>query len=159
MHELKWIVIGYGSPLRSDDRFGLCVADALRDRLQDESVQVLAVHQLLPELAENLSRSAGAVFIDATIDLPPGVIKCVTVSSSDSTAGQSLTHQVTPESLLQKASSLYGRSPAAWLFSIGGETFEIGESLSPMISNMVQKASELIEEHLRLNPELMGDRK
>ncbi len=45
------LVIAYGNRLRGDDAVGWVVADALRDDVRMESVDVVAVHQLTPDLA------------------------------------------------------------------------------------------------------------
>ena len=62
----RLLVIGYGNELRGDDGVGPRVARAVSDwRLP--GVTALAVHQLAPELAEPLSLSDAAVFVDAAV--------------------------------------------------------------------------------------------
>ena len=70
-----WIV-GYGNPLRGDDGVGQEVATALLRQKNSAgglaSATIICAHQLLPEMALDISRSRFAVFIDAAHDGRPG---------------------------------------------------------------------------------------
>src|SRR5688500_920322 len=66
------LVIGYGNPLRGDDGFGWQIAQQLAGLLIDESVTVLAVQQLTPELAEAVGRASLVMFVDAHAGGRPG---------------------------------------------------------------------------------------
>jgi hydrogenase maturation protease len=60
------LIIGYGCPLRGDDAFGWHAAHRLLKLAGNDSVQVLATHQLTPELAEPISHADLVIFIDAS---------------------------------------------------------------------------------------------
>lgn len=61
-----WAIIGYGNPLRGDDRAGFSVAEHLHAAgVLPPSVTILATHQLLPEFAELLSQVDRVIFVDA----------------------------------------------------------------------------------------------
>ena len=121
------LIIGYGNPLRGDDGFGWRAAEQLREVALPET-EVLTVHQLTPELAEDASRAELVVFIDAREGGVPGSWKREEIAPG---AGrQPFTHHVTPASLVSAAGTLYGCAPRAVLFTMAGESFEFGEGLS-----------------------------
>lgn len=65
------VVIGYGNTLRGDDGFGQLAARLLEAR-QIQGLEVIASHQLNPELAAWLAEARFAVFLDATEGNEPG---------------------------------------------------------------------------------------
>src|SRR5690349_3202000 len=79
------LVIGYGNPLRGDDSLGYAVADQLlsepRPRGPD-GLWIIRSQQLTPEMAEPLSRSDVAIFVDAAADLPAGQLRSQIVQPS-----------------------------------------------------------------------------
>jgi hydrogenase maturation protease len=127
------VVIGFGSPLRSDDSIGWRAAEELASTSQDPSVRVIQCHQLGPELAEICSQAELVVFIDAASGDTPGEISCVPVpakSPGGAEAPLSCSHQLTPATLLTIAKTVYGQVPRAWLLSIVAQSFALGEELS-----------------------------
>jgi hydrogenase maturation protease len=135
------LIIGYGNRLRSDDGVGFRAAELLGERSVNADVQILAVPQLTPELVEPISRAQRVIFIDAAAEGPPGEIRQRTLAAS--AAGAAFTHQMTPEALLAGAVALYGTSPSGVLYSICGESFVLGEQLTPAVERAV---IELVEE-------------
>lgn len=121
--DVSVLVIGYGNPLRGDDGAGWAAADMLADR-----TQAITTHQLVPELAEPISKAGLVVFIDAAADLPPGKISRRPVQPLEQT--YSMTHHFSPAGLLSLARQVYGRCPQALLFTIGGEDFSHRQELS-----------------------------
>jgi hydrogenase maturation protease len=123
------LIIGYGNPLRGDDGFGWHAALRLRDLIHDAGVEILAVHQLTPELMEPVSRARRVIFIDAAVGEDPGKM---TVAALGTTGGPApvFTHFATPAALLEGARSLYGARPEALLISVVGLDFSIGAELS-----------------------------
>lgn len=69
----KAIIVGFGNTLRGDDGLGQAVAAVLA-AAPPEGADVLACHQLTPELAEQLAAAALAVFVDAAAGAPAGSI-------------------------------------------------------------------------------------
>jgi hydrogenase maturation protease len=123
------LVIGYGNILRGDDGAGPAAAEKLRERLPRQTAEVLAVHQLLPELVEPLRRSKLAIFIDADWNIPPGEVqkRDLRVKNEGPAA---IGHHQSPENLLKMAKELYGHAPPAMLFHIGASEFGYHEGLS-----------------------------
>jgi hydrogenase maturation protease len=133
------LIIGYGSPLRSDDALGGLLADALGG---------LSFGQLTPELAEPISRADFVVFIDACYGADAGTIHCEKVEPNSST---SMTHHSSPSALLSSAKTLYGFAPPALLISITGASFDYGDTLSPqlqaLLPHIIQRVQAVIQNH------------
>ena len=141
------LVIAYGNRLRGDDAVGWVVADALRDDVRMESVDVLAVHQLTPDLANEMTSASRVVFVDARLDsgLAPGVVAVDTVLS-EFDAG-SMTHNVGAGTIMSLADALYGVHPPALAVTVAIKSVEPGADLSSAVSASV---SELVETVIRL---------
>jgi len=128
----RTLIVGFGNPVRSDDGVGWHVARQLADSLLRDDVRVVAAHQLLPEMAELASRAERVLFIDAAQAGDPGSIACETIHAS--AALEAYTHELSPEAVLAVAKELYGRSPAAFLLTVAGESFATGDALTPKVS-------------------------
>jgi hydrogenase maturation protease len=129
--EAAVVIIGYGNILRRDDGVGWATARRLEDQLPAEQARVITTQQLLPELAEALSRCELAIFIDADALLAGGRVSKREVHAA--AGSRPLGHHETPEALLEMARRLYGHSPEALLYSIGGRDFGFGCTLSPAV--------------------------
>ena len=141
----RTLIIGYGNPLRGDDAVGFLAAERLREQIHDPKIEVLAVHQLTPELMEPISQADRVIFIDAAADGEPGEI-CETRIEGE--AASSFSHIATPEALLAGVQNLFNRSPAAILITINGRDFEIGDWLSEPV---VKALDCLVASLLRVN--------
>jgi hydrogenase maturation protease len=141
------LIIGYGNPLRSDDGVGWHAAERLRVRLAGRA-EVVTCHQLMPELAEALSRAERAFLIDASITGDPGTIQVQPLVPAASTS-QPLTHHLDAGALLALALTLYGACAETTLVSVRGASFDHGERLSPaveaMLPEVVERVGQLIE--------------
>ncbi len=136
------LVIGFGNTLRSDDGVGPVVAKLLANRLAMEhtpGVVALAVMQLLPELAENISRSKCVIFIDASVKVPVGFLDAVRVQPDrhEEHPGR-LGHHETPEQLMALCDKVFGNVPPAFVLAIGAASLEIGSRLSHTVKPMVR---------------------
>jgi hydrogenase maturation protease len=142
------LVIGYGNPLRGDDAFGWLAAHRLVELADRESIQVLAVHQLTPALAEPASKAERVIFIDASHRGEPGTWKCEEINSEVGLAN-SLAHHFTPASLLGYASIIFNVSPRAQLIAFSAESFDCGEALNPRAEAALAEVSRyLLEQFL-----------
>lgn len=142
------LIIGYGNPLRGDDCFGPALARRLQDNARNDAEEsrcnpddeIIARHQLTPELAEPVSRAECVVFIDAAGGGTPGEISLQALQTAASPPTR-FTHHATPETLLAYAQSLYGACPSeAFLLSVSGENFGYGERLSETVANALERA-------------------
>lgn len=130
----QFLVIGYGSLLHSDDAVGQKVAEAVA-AWHAANVTTVATTQLSPELAETISQAGEVFFVDAAIKpIKPhkprrcfGLIRLQPAHDAYE-LGQ---HFGDPRALLALSQVLYGRCPKAWLITIPGHNFDLGEALSP----------------------------
>lgn len=140
----RLMIIGYGNPLRGDDGLGWQAARRLADEVRD-GVDVIACHQLMPELAEPLSRADRAVFIDAAPPGdPPGTIVMGSVQPRPADPG-AFTHHLDPAGLLELARSLYGQAPPAELITVAGQQFGFSEQLSPPVQAALENIVRLMK--------------
>jgi Ni,Fe-hydrogenase maturation factor len=104
------------------------------------------VHQLTPELAEELTRVDRAIFVDARLD--GEAMEVSAIEPDESGTAVNLGHAINPRSLLSLAKSLYGNVPRAWLVAVPGENFEMCDRLSPTGEKGVEEALRQIEQLL-----------
>jgi hydrogenase maturation protease len=143
------LVIGYGNPLRGDDGVGPLIAEELARHLRDpeSKVQVIACHQLSPELAEPVAETRAVIFIDASVDLQPGEVR-VSAVTPDRFSPAVFAHSMKPSALLATASELFGQAPPAKTVGIGASSFEIGMHLTPPVQDAVAVAVAAVEKEI-----------
>lgn len=138
-----WI-IGYGNPQRRDDGLGPYVINLLEERLEGRpGIETLALHQLVPELVEDLKNAGRVLLIDAALEETPPGWQWRNVEP-ELISWPSLSHGVSPGVLLGLLQSFYEKKPEMWLISIQGEDFDFGEGLSPEGEERARKVVEEI---------------
>ena len=139
------LVIGYGNTLRGDDGFGPAVVARVAEL--GLACDALAVAQLAPELAESIAASAGAVFVDAAVDLPVGAVRFQNLEPATS-GGPALSHHCDPRLLLLLARAVFGRCPPAVLARVGAEGFGFGTGLAPAVRSAIPVVVEQVERRI-----------
>ncbi len=145
----RLLVLGFGNTLRGDDAAGVLAADALA-ALGRPGFTVESRHQLTPELAELVAGFDRVVFIDAepapdgTVQEPARMQELVPVEAGSSRPSVFGHHQ-DPRALLGMAQRLYGRTPCAWLVTIGARSFELGAKPSLPCARGIKQAVALVE--------------
>jgi hydrogenase maturation protease len=132
---MKVLILGYGNTLRKDDGLGIYAADALAASDLPVGVEILACHQLSPEISAALAQTDYAIFIDAALAANgeiPGTIKTRKLQPRTSQPS-GITHHFGPETLLAMAEALYSHVPEAILFSVTAASFDLEEGLSPAV--------------------------
>lgn len=156
-----FLIICYGNALRGDDGFGPAVAAYLKDRcVEDGQFSVMCVPQLLPEHAECIARAKTVAFVDVSATSEVGEINFVPLHSHKHIAGQqagiadshnssrssqsnpSFPHHLSPVDLLDLTESLYLELPDAFIYSVGAESFALGDNLSPLVAAAVPRVGE-----------------
>jgi hydrogenase maturation protease len=141
----KVLVIGYGNTLRGDDAAGVHAAELIAKRHPE--IICVRVHQLVPELAEQIAECDIVFFIDAQKDVTQLNARLV-VPSVD--ADQPRTHFISPESLLALSKLLYQRIPAkAYIVGIPASQFEFSEELSAQTDLAMHECVELVDRMIR----------
>jgi len=159
---ITWLVIGFGSELHGDDRFGRAVADALEKDFAKFSLvpdctrvrcRVISANTIGPEMVAEMAVAGGVIFVDASAELVPGQLS-LTDLHLENTEDQSIAatnHHCSPRVLLSLCSVLYPRTPPAWLMSAGGANFNLSENMTPLLSAQVNQACKKIVELICLN--------
>ena len=140
------LLIGIGNRLRRDDGVGYRIAETLR--AEGSPLQVLAVQQLTPELAEPIAAAAAVLFVDASV-CSCERLRLDPLPAADAPGGAQasrapLSHHVSPLKLLQLSQGLYGRWPPAWQLLIPVQDLEVGERLSPVAAGAMAEALTLV---------------
>jgi hydrogenase maturation protease len=150
----RGLVIGYGNPLRGDDGLGWKVAGRLAAGIADESVAIMAVHQLTPELAEPVSQAEMVIFVDASYEGKPGTWRCDEVEPAPATTN-ALGHLFSISGLLAYARAIFDAKPRAFVISVAAESFECQDNLSPAVEAVLPEIVRHIRGKMGLpNPEV-----
>lgn len=144
MSDRRPLVIAYGNRLRGDDAVGWVVADALRDDPRMDMVDVVAVHQLTPDLAAEVTSASRVVFVDARLDpgLQPGVVTIDAVRRD--LEASSMTHHVEAGTILSLAEALYDAAPPAIAVSVVIASVEPGADLGAAVGASVSRLVETV---------------
>ncbi len=138
------LVVAYGNTLRSDDGVAWRAAELLRPRLSPSTADFVCTHQLVPEIAEDISRAEHVVFIDATVIGTPGEIDCTSIDTN--AIWDPSSHRLTPDQLVALCKYAYGAAPGATVVSIAGESFDHGEGLSASVESALPKLIDTVVE-------------
>lgn len=128
-------IIAYGNPLRSDDGIGWHVAQLLLGEFSNFETEIISVHQLTPELAEEAARASGVIFIDASRAGEPGKIVYAPVQPDG--GGEVFSHSLGPAQILALCEQLYRTKPAALTVSVVGSSFDYGDALSGTLQDAI----------------------
>ncbi len=138
----RTLVVGLVNPLRGDDAAGWAVVEQLATRVDESAVDLRTVHQLLPELADPVSRARRAVFVDAAVGEHPGAVEVREVAPA--LPEGIFSHHMSPASLLALARALYGAAPAAFVVTITAQQFELEGPLAGAVRDALPKAVDAI---------------
>jgi hydrogenase maturation protease len=143
----RCLILACGNTLRSDDGIGPHLAEWAEQHYRDApSIRVISCHQWTPDPAEDLAHAEFALFIDCTIDAPPGSIQLREVHPSPPAPAPN-THHLGASELLALALELYGSAPrSAQLLTIGAASLELGETFSPEIAEAIPEACRRIDD-------------
>ena len=159
MDRSRVLVIAYGNAVRGDDGLAWRAAEQVKKLFPSADVEVpdvkvLERHQLVPELAEELSRSLAVIFVDAAAAQPgkthPGEIQVAEITDQEvNSASEPFHHQFSPMSLVALGKELYQSRPRAFVASLVGEDFAPGENLSPVVERAMPEFVRRIEKLIR----------
>jgi hydrogenase maturation protease len=144
----RQLVLACGNTLRGDDGVGWKIAEALESDPALSAVRIRIAQQWTPEMAEEISECDVVVFVDCSAISEPGAVSVIPVEAAHSSVG-SLTHNVTPGSLLAMSMELYGRIPErAVAVTVGGKSFELVEGLTEAVEAAIPRAVAAIKQLL-----------
>lgn len=127
------LVFAYGNPSRGDDALGPQLHDLLAEgRAQHPEwpeFELVTDFQLQVEHAVDLEGRDLALFIDASVSCPAPFRLAQLQPAQDA---RYTTHEMSPQAVLHVYERVYQRpAPPAFLLSVRGESFNLGEPLSP----------------------------
>ena len=153
------LVIGIGNPLRRDDGVGWRLAVEWEQlHRQGARTRLLAVQQVLPELAATLAQHRRVLFIDAVIHrgngptgggagrIGPWLLPLQPQQAL--TRATPFSHSLEPVELLALTEALYGQVPAAQRLLLQGRRFDHGNSYSPALRRQLPAARALLQHWL-----------
>jgi hydrogenase maturation protease len=143
-------VVGVGNAYRSDDAVGLVVARTLRRELPDR-VTVIEREGEPTSLIDAWEGADGVWLVDAvSSDAAPGTvhrIDAIAQALPEAFARTSTHHFGLPEAV-EMARSV-GRLPRLLVvYGVEGETFEVGESLTPHVAAAVETVAAAIRDEV-----------
>lgn len=135
------VVLGWGNVTRSDDALGPLLLERVR-RAQLQHVTVVEDFQLQIEHALDLRGHELALFADAGFKTP-APFTFFQAASQPNTAFSS--HKLAPEAVLDVYERVIGETPPpAFVLSVAGEDFSVGDSLSPAAEQRLELASDFL---------------
>jgi hydrogenase maturation protease len=137
------LIVGCGNTLRSDDGLGWHAAARLAGDPRIGGAQVLWRHQLTPELAADVADASLVVLVDVRDGGEPGVVS-VQRLDTDSIGGSAWSHHIEPSALVSLARELWSASPPVFLVSVGAESLDVGDRLSPEVERAVPAVVEAV---------------
>ena len=152
----RTLLIGFGNVYRRDDGVGYATVNAVRERLGRPPLEVdddgfddlghevdtILLHQLVPELAENVAPYDRVIFVDAHVGHVPDLIYEEELDVCYRSA--TVTHTLHPCSVLALCEELHDHAPQGILLSIRGYDYEFGEGLSDETAALVPQAADRI---------------
>jgi hydrogenase maturation protease len=145
MNPIHTLVIACGNLLRGDDAVGSTAAEIV-ESWQTPGVKVLSVHQLVPELIDEMKDVRRVLFIDAGTKTNDRKFDTCVVEPKHSR--RFFGHYDSPANLLALLCELDGRVPEARLLAISGCSFGHGDELTETAQDNLHAAVEWIREFL-----------
>ncbi len=151
----KIIIIGVGNPARGDDALGPKLLHLIEQRRSGwnvvHRVDLITDYQLQIEHASDLENCDMALFVDASMKAPPPYWFDQLQPERDTSY---TSHALSPAAVLQVFEDANQRSaPKAFLLSIRGESFELGDPLSRLAQTNLIAACQFTQNLLE-NPKL-----
>ncbi len=146
---METLLIAVGNPLRRDDGAARRVIELLKPL--PPGVEIRRIHQLVPEIAEEILPYSKVVFIDAIVMVP----EC---TSSDIFFDEivrppvrwpgAVIHESSPPEIVALSRRVFGFEGRAWVCGIPGVDFSTGEGLSPLAESCARRAAQVLRELL-----------
>ncbi|MBI4756595.1 MAG: hydrogenase maturation protease [Betaproteobacteria bacterium] len=127
------LVFGWGNPSRGDDALGPLFVERIQTLAAQHpewgAVECLTDFQLQVEHALDLQGRARVLFVDASVEAEAPFTLEAIGAAHDATFS---THAMSPRAVLQVLCEVTDEDPPpTWLLAIRGESFELGDGLSP----------------------------
>ena len=112
-------IIGYGNEIRGEDAFGIDVVKELQ-KIELKDTKLILLHQLTPEIVLELFDADEIVFIDTLYDEKNHyTLECSLKEQNN----LNLSHHISPKTIIYMLSTLYGKKPKFFIYSITSSNF------------------------------------
>ena len=144
-------IIGYGNPSRGDDALGPCLLERLLDRqsavMNPAVYEPITDFQLQIEHVTDLEQRDLLLFVDASMSArPPFEFFRLTPQRDHSYSS----HSLSPATLLTVYEDVYKTAPPpAYLLTIPGYLYELGQPLSRKAAGHLEQAVSFVDELLK----------
>ncbi len=136
---MQALVIAIGNPLRADDGVAHHVAGLLH------GAAIRRVHQLAPEIAAEMQNTDTVIFLDADPAAERPSLDRIAASIETTS---SLSHSMSPGTLVAIARRLYGFRGEAWICRLYARDFGTSPEISPEAAAQVAPAAQLVQQLL-----------
>jgi hydrogenase maturation protease len=143
------LIFGYGNPSRGDDALGPELLNYLQsqENINLDQVELLTDFQLQIEHALDMERRQLILFADASVTCAAPYEFNEVQSASDNSYS---THAMSPAAVLQVYRTIVNADPPpAFLLSIRGERFGLGQPLSAVAQHNLHRAGRFVAMLLR----------
>lgn len=122
------LLFGYGNLSRGDDALGPLLLDYIERNLELDQIDILCDFQLQVEHALDLQGRERALFVDAAVNQDDPIVFTRLRPERDRSYSS---HAMSPSAVLEVYSNITRETPPpAFLLSIAGSDFALGEELS-----------------------------
>ncbi|MBK7540866.1 MAG: hydrogenase maturation protease [Candidatus Competibacteraceae bacterium] len=140
------LILAVGNPSRGDDALGPLLLERLAGLREQgggwDDIELLTDFQLQIEHAVDLEGRKLVLFVDASVSCPP---PCQFTRLQPARDSSYTSHALTPAAVLHVYEQINSSPPPpAFLLAIRGESFELGESLSPAAKANLMAALEFV---------------
>lgn len=145
------LIFGYGNLSRGDDALGPLLLEAVQEKVDLQTCEILSDFQLQVEHALDLENRTLVLFVDAAVNCTTNFefMQLQPIKDKSYT-----THAMSPASVLQVYQSIIKQlPPPCFLLSIQAFKFELGAAMSQQATKNLQLAVSFVEELLN-NAEL-----
>lgn len=142
---MRLVIFGYGNPSRGDDALGPALLSLLETtHAHQENIEIIEDFQLQIEHALDLIQCDLALFIDASVSCPSPLSFTQLLPQKVSSY---TSHAMHPSDILYVYQQTQShKPPPAFLLSIRGVTFELGQPLSSIAKNNLVTAFALLNQ-------------
>lgn len=149
------LVFTYGNPSRGDDALGPEMFDLLEQYQQKtddlKNVELLTDYQLQIEHAVDLEHRECVLFIDASVSASPAFDFQQLQAEQDESY---TTHAMNPAAVLAVYQQVNKQDhPPAYMLTIRGYDFELGEGMTEQAENNLQQSFEFVKKLLKTDVE------
>lgn len=142
------MLIGYGNPSRGDDALGPLLLERLETSgIYSSTCESVTDFQLQIEHVTDLAQRDLLLFVDASVSArPPFEFSSLTPQRDHSYSS----HSLSPATLLSVFEDVYKTAPPpAYLLTIPGYLFELGQPLSPKAAGHLKQTVSFVDELLK----------